>query len=97
MSRDKKWTENELFSIINFYNKVDITILMKALDRSEGSIRRKAIDLGLQKPLQRLTPEQKKYILANRKKLTHQAIADLLSLKRNTVTKFLSTQLKKPR
>ena len=78
-----------------FYNKVDINILIDALGRSKGSIRWKAVKLGLQTPLRRLSASEKKFILANEGKLTHQAIADSLNIKRNTVTKFLS-ELRKP-
>lgn len=85
MALGKYYNETEDFCIINFYNKIDIKLLIAALGRSKGSIRQRAIQLGVVKPLQRLSKEQKMFIDANKNKLSQQEMADAINVKRDAV------------
>lgn len=89
MSRKKEnaYSEIDDFCIINFYNKIDIEILVNALNRTKGSIRFRAVQLGVSAPLIRLTNAQKKFIDENENKLGPKAIATAIGASRDAVAR----------
>lgn len=96
-SPSRSWTPQEIAYLSEHYGQRTSREIAEHLDRSHDAVELKAGRLGLRRPLHRITPAEKKWVIRNLGKISYQNMADEIGVSAQLIQRIAHANGYRPR